>query len=159
MASHTLESCPPSKVYLSSGLPVTDLKSAQLNTLLLKSLLGEEIGDIKFYLFSSRSKHEGRIFRPRALHANSELLSKSSPYFADRKFFIVGSRDFRVIITRNSVLKEKKSLVDHAMFEFHEVHSYPRTTSHSEYGYEDDSDLDEAEETEEEENTTELQDV
>ncbi|KIM57525.1 hypothetical protein SCLCIDRAFT_1219363 [Scleroderma citrinum Foug A] len=118
---------------------MTDLKSARLNTLLLKSLLGEEIGDIKFYLFSSRSKHKGRIFRPRALHANSGLLSESLPYLAD-------------------LLKGKKSLADHAMFEFHGVDNYPWMTSHNEYGYEDDSDLDEAEETEEE-NTTKLQDV
>ena len=137
---------------------MTDLKSARLNTLLLKSLLGEEIGDIKFYLFSSRSKHKGRIFRPRALHANSGLLSESLPYLADCKFLIVGSRDFGVIITRISVLKGKKSLADHAMFEFHGVDNYPWMTSHNEYGYEDDSDLDEAEETEEE-NTTKLQDV
>ncbi|KAL4071473.1 hypothetical protein V8B97DRAFT_1917308 [Scleroderma yunnanense] len=110
--------------------------SAQVDTLLLKSLLGENIVDINFYAFSSRSKQKQKIFRPRALHANSKILSERSPCLAD-------------------LLSEKKCLTDHAMFEFQGAHNHPRMISFGEYGYDDDSDMED--EAMEDEGSTELQ--
>ncbi|KAL4077372.1 hypothetical protein J3A83DRAFT_4185784 [Scleroderma citrinum] len=115
---------------------MTDLKSAQVDMLLLKSLLGEDIIDIKFCLFSSRSKRGEKVFRPRALHANIRLLCENSPYFA-------------------SLLREKTRPLDHAMFEFR-GHNHPQMISDSEYGYNDDSDL-EDEDTENKESVAKLQ--
>ena len=78
---------------------MADLKSAQLDALVLKSLLGEDVVDIKFHLFSSRSKRKRRVFRPRALHANSKLLSENSTFLADCEFYVTEGLDFRLNIT------------------------------------------------------------
>lgn len=70
---------------LTSASAMAD-KFSQVDALLLKSLLGEDIIDIKFYIFSSRSKLKGKLVRPRILHANTKILSESSSRFSDREF-------------------------------------------------------------------------
>ncbi|KIM57529.1 hypothetical protein SCLCIDRAFT_28761 [Scleroderma citrinum Foug A] len=51
--------------------------------LLRQSLLSEELIDIHFHLFASRSKSSGSAVNVRTLHANAVLLKKSAKYFAD----------------------------------------------------------------------------
>lgn len=54
--------------------------------LLRTSLLSEELIDIRFHLFSGRSKSSARVRNPRTLHANAVLLKKSANYFMDRRY-------------------------------------------------------------------------
>ncbi|KAI6137904.1 hypothetical protein BKA82DRAFT_4163747 [Pisolithus tinctorius] len=51
--------------------------------LLRRSLLAEEIIDVHFHLFSSRSKSSKRVRHPRVLNSNTVLLKNSAKYFAD----------------------------------------------------------------------------
>ena len=53
--------------------------------LLRQSLLSEELIDIHFHLFASRSKSSGTAVNVRTLHANALILKKSAKYFADCK--------------------------------------------------------------------------
>ena len=60
-------------------------KQERIEEFLRKSLLGEELIDTQFHLFSARSAPSGRLTKPRVLCANNVLLAKSSKYFVDRK--------------------------------------------------------------------------
>lgn len=53
--------------------------------LVRKSLLGEELVNTQFHLFSARSSLSGQVMKPRVLCANNDLLAKSSKYFLDRE--------------------------------------------------------------------------
>ena len=61
-------------------------KQERIEEFLRKSLLGEELVNTQFHLFSARSS-SGRVVKPRALCANNVLLAKSSKYFLDRKYY------------------------------------------------------------------------
>ena len=71
----------------------------------------------------------------------------------------VSSYGLTGILTLNmgsiSVLSGKEPLVDHAMFEFREPHNHPGVISFSEYGYDNDSDLED--DIMEDKQSTELQ--
>ena len=49
-----------------------------------KFLLGEELINTQFHLFSARSAPSSRLTKPRVLCANNVLLVKSSKYFLGR---------------------------------------------------------------------------
>ncbi|KAI6038873.1 hypothetical protein EDC04DRAFT_3090475 [Pisolithus marmoratus] len=51
--------------------------------LLRRSLLEEDIVDVHFHLFSSRSKSSRRVLRPRMLNSNTTLLKNGAKYFTD----------------------------------------------------------------------------
>ncbi|KAF8837052.1 hypothetical protein BDN67DRAFT_244089 [Paxillus ammoniavirescens] len=55
----------------------------RIEELIRKSLLGEELINTQFHLFSARSISPGRVAKPRVLCANNVLLTKSSKYFLD----------------------------------------------------------------------------
>ena len=55
----------------------------RIEEFLRKSLLGEELVNTQFHLFSARSLSSGRVVKPRVLCANNVLLAKSSKYFLD----------------------------------------------------------------------------
>ena len=59
-------------------------KQERIEEFLRKSLLGEELVNTQFHLFSARSAPSGRVVKPRVLCANNVLLAKSSKYFLDR---------------------------------------------------------------------------
>ena len=61
-------------------------KLACKDEFLRKSLLGEELINTQFHLFSARSSPSGRVTKPRILCANNVLLVKSSKYFSDREW-------------------------------------------------------------------------
>ncbi|KIJ07650.1 hypothetical protein PAXINDRAFT_19175 [Paxillus involutus ATCC 200175] len=98
-------------------------KQAQLDTLLLKSLLGEELIHTQFYLFSSRSRKNETIGNPNVLCVNNVIAAQSSPYFAN-------------------LLNKEEGFSDAAIFDFDESQALHDATSFRDYGYEDDSDLD-----------------
>ncbi|KAI6038874.1 hypothetical protein EDC04DRAFT_1843815 [Pisolithus marmoratus] len=50
--------------------------------LLRRSLLAEEVIDVHFHLFTSRSKSSRRVLRPRMLNSSATLLKNSTIYFA-----------------------------------------------------------------------------
>ncbi|KIK82042.1 hypothetical protein PAXRUDRAFT_14935 [Paxillus rubicundulus Ve08.2h10] len=58
-------------------------KQERIEELIRKSLLGEELINTQFHLFSARSVSPGRVTKPRVLCANNVLLAKSSKYFLD----------------------------------------------------------------------------
>ncbi|KIJ57947.1 hypothetical protein HYDPIDRAFT_34652 [Hydnomerulius pinastri MD-312] len=58
-------------------------EQAPVELLLRKSLLGEELINTQFHLFSSRSKSSGKVSKPRTLCANNVLLTESAKYFLD----------------------------------------------------------------------------
>ena len=60
-------------------------KQERIEGLLRKSLLGEELVNTQFHLFSARSSPSGRVLKPRVLCANNALLAQSSKYFIDRR--------------------------------------------------------------------------
>jgi len=59
-------------------------KQGHIEELLRMSLLGEELVNTQFHVFSARSRSSGRVLKPRVLCANNLLLAKSSKYFLDR---------------------------------------------------------------------------
>ena len=59
-------------------------KQERIEEFLRKSLLGEEVINTQFHLFSARSVPSSRLTNPRVLCANNVLLAKHSKYFLDR---------------------------------------------------------------------------
>ena len=70
-------------------------KQERIEELLRKSLLGEELINTQFHLFSARSLPSGRVLKPRVLCANNVLLAKSSRYFLDCTSFLYKGRTLR----------------------------------------------------------------
>ncbi|KAF8124559.1 hypothetical protein EV363DRAFT_1435290 [Boletus edulis] len=99
-------------------------KQARIEEFMRKRLLGEELIDTQFHLFSARSPLAGRVLKPRALCANNVLLAKSSKYFLD--------------LLSTDIHPSHPSLADLA-----DDHDIPGSAPVDEYGYESDSDLDE----------------
>ena len=78
--------CLVTNVFLSDSLFTADTileppKSEHIEELLRKSLLGEEVVDTQFHLFSARSSRSGRVMKPRVVCGNNALLAKRSNYF------------------------------------------------------------------------------
>ena len=72
-------------MYFISGPTIDPSKLEGVEELLRKSLLGEELVNTQFLLFSARSPSSSRVMKPRVLCANNTLLAKSSKYFLDRE--------------------------------------------------------------------------
>ncbi|KAF9237963.1 hypothetical protein BU15DRAFT_62811 [Melanogaster broomeanus] len=103
-------------------------KQAHLDTLLLKSLLGEELIHTEFYLFSSRSCRKKTIGNPRVLCINNVIAAQSSDYFA-------------------KLLNKEEGFSDTGVFDLEGSHRPDDgIISFGDYGYEDDSDLDDEDE-------------
>ncbi|KAF8834945.1 hypothetical protein BDN67DRAFT_503869 [Paxillus ammoniavirescens] len=98
-------------------------KQAQLDTLLLKSLLGEELIHTQFHLFSSRSCKNETIGNPRVLCVNNVIAAQSSSYFAN-------------------LLNKEEGFSDAAIFDLDDSQGLHDMISFGDYGYENDSDLD-----------------
>ncbi|KAF9228261.1 hypothetical protein BS17DRAFT_773370 [Gyrodon lividus] len=98
-------------------------KQERIEELLRKSLLGEELINTQFHLFSARSVSSGRVVNPRVLCANNVLLIKSSKYFLD-------------------LLASKTMLFDPSLIHVADNDEVPSSTQIDDYGYESDSDLD-----------------
>ena len=63
-------------------------KQERIEEFLRKSLLGEQLINTQFHLFSATSSVPScRLTQPRVLCANNILLAKSSKYFLDCKWF------------------------------------------------------------------------
>ncbi|KAG1752163.1 hypothetical protein EDB19DRAFT_1095255 [Suillus lakei] len=105
-----------------------DKERMSLNALLRKSLIGQPLTNIQFYLFSTRSKRQGNVAKLQPLFADDETLTSSSEYF--------------------SGLLSEKTLNDPALVELQDHHP-EGGISLDEYGYASDSDFDEEEEGEE----------
>ncbi|KAI6102940.1 hypothetical protein F5141DRAFT_239701 [Pisolithus sp. B1] len=61
----------------------TAVTPAWTEDLLRRSLLAEDIFDVHFHLFSSRSKSSRKVLHPRMLNSNTLLLKNSAKYFVD----------------------------------------------------------------------------
>ncbi|KAG1808002.1 uncharacterized protein BJ212DRAFT_1385004 [Suillus subaureus] len=55
---------------------------ALIEALLMKSILGQELVDTKFHIFSGRSAHPRKVIRLQALSANDVVLTARSEFFA-----------------------------------------------------------------------------
>ncbi|KIJ59615.1 hypothetical protein HYDPIDRAFT_118398 [Hydnomerulius pinastri MD-312] len=106
-------------------------KQSGIEELLRKSLLGEELINTQFHLFSARSTSSGRAIAPRVLCANNALLTESSKYFLD--------------LLSSEGKPSDTSLIDIDIAENEKV---PSGTPIDDYGYESDSDLDDEEQPE-----------
>ena len=73
--------------YATTGLTLDPGKLEGIEELLRKFLLGEELVNTQFHLFSARSSASGRVTKPRVICANNDLLAKSSKYFLHRECF------------------------------------------------------------------------
>ncbi|KAI9458727.1 hypothetical protein HD554DRAFT_2298928 [Boletus coccyginus] len=98
-------------------------KLARIGELLTKSLLGEDLVNTQFHLFSARSSSSGRVMKPRVLCANNALLAKSSKYFSD-------------------LLSSDIYLSDPSLVDLTGDNDIPSDARVGEYGYESDSDFD-----------------
>ncbi|KAL4077373.1 hypothetical protein J3A83DRAFT_4368692 [Scleroderma citrinum] len=108
--------------------------------LLRQSLLSEELIDVRFHLFSSRSKTSRKAVNPRTLHANAVLLKKSANYFAD----LLGPE----MSPSGTVLMDVK--LDDEIFS---------GLALGDYGYESDSDLEDEDNDEDEDEESENKDI
>ncbi|KIJ59611.1 hypothetical protein HYDPIDRAFT_33051 [Hydnomerulius pinastri MD-312] len=120
---------------------------AQIDTLLLKSLLGEELIHTQFYLFSSRSIKKGTLRKPRVLCVNNTIVTQSLPYFAKRGSLTL-NKAFVTEFDSLVVLATNEETSDAAIFEFPEGHDLYDEMPLGHYGYEDDSDLDDEDDDE-----------
>ncbi|KAG9310050.1 hypothetical protein JVU11DRAFT_10093 [Chiua virens] len=99
-------------------------KQERIEEFMRKSLLGEEVINTQFHLFSARSSVSGRVVEPRVLCANNDLLAKSSKYFLD-------------------LLSSDVDPSDTSMFDLFDENEVPNDLRIDDYGYGSDSDLDE----------------
>ncbi|KAI9458730.1 hypothetical protein HD554DRAFT_2029541 [Boletus coccyginus] len=97
-------------------------KQERIEELLRKSLLGEELINTQFHLFSARSSPSGQVLKPRVLCANNVLLAKSSTYFLD--------------LLSTDINPSDPSLVD-----LTDDNDVPSSARIDDYGYASDSDL------------------
>ncbi|KAF8450976.1 hypothetical protein L210DRAFT_691505 [Boletus edulis BED1] len=94
-----------------------------LEGLVKKLLLGEELVNTQFHLFSAKSPTSGHVMKPRVLCANNALLAQSSTYFMDLLSRDISSSDpsFVDLVGDNDI---------------------PSDAPIDDYDYESDSDLD-----------------
>ncbi|KAG6369519.1 hypothetical protein JVT61DRAFT_14317 [Boletus reticuloceps] len=102
-------------------------KQQRIEEFLRKSLLGEELINTQFHLFSSRSVPSSRLTKPRALCANNVLLAKSSTYFVD-------------------LLSSDLNSSDGSLSDITDANDVPSHIQIDDYGYGSDSDLDDDDE-------------
>ncbi|KAG6377271.1 hypothetical protein JVT61DRAFT_15054 [Boletus reticuloceps] len=102
-------------------------KQQRIEEFLRKSLLGEELINTQFHLFSSRSVPSSRLTKPRALCANNVLLTKSSTYFVD-------------------LLSSDLNSSDGSLSDITDANDVPSHIQIDDYGYGSDSDLDDDDE-------------
>ncbi|KAH0826789.1 hypothetical protein J3R83DRAFT_5207 [Lanmaoa asiatica] len=98
-------------------------KQERIEEFLRKSLLGEELINTQFHLFSARSIPSSRLTKPRVLCANNVLLAKSSKYFLD-------------------LLSSDINPSDPSMVDLTDGNDVPSNVPIDDYGYGSDSDLD-----------------
>jgi hypothetical protein len=60
---------------------------ALVEALLMKSILGQELVDTKFHIFSGRSAHLRKVTQLQVLSANDVVLTARSDFFAECKLF------------------------------------------------------------------------
>ncbi|KAI5984607.1 hypothetical protein EDD15DRAFT_2375063 [Pisolithus albus] len=101
-------------------LPSTSDTTLRMETLLRKLLLGKDVDEVHFYLFSRRSN--SRVLHPRVLNADATLLESSSKYFTDLFSSDAISSDTAVMNVKTPDM-------------------IPDGIDQNEYGYESDSDL------------------
>ncbi|KAG1722910.1 hypothetical protein EDB19DRAFT_1765883, partial [Suillus lakei] len=99
---------------------------ALVEALLMKSILGQELIDTKFHLFSGRSAHSRKVTRLQALSANDVVLTARSEFFAELSSRTGPSDATFVDFDGSSALEDSIALDD--------------------YGYASDSDLEDDEE-------------
>lgn len=107
--------------HTSAAIPIPSLpptmsdssKQDRIEELLRKSLLGEELVDTQFHLYSARSSPSGRILKPRVLCANNVLLAKSSTYFLNRRCRLLDGRSWLMRVDSVELGRESvRSIVD-----------------------------------------------
>ncbi|KAH0826790.1 hypothetical protein J3R83DRAFT_5209 [Lanmaoa asiatica] len=98
-------------------------KQERVEEFLRNSLLGEELVNTQFHLYSARSSPSGRVLKPRVLCANNVLLAKSSKYFLD--------------LLSSDINPSDPSLID-----LTDDNDVPSNALIDDYGYGSDSDLD-----------------
>ncbi|KAI6135355.1 hypothetical protein EV401DRAFT_1899745 [Pisolithus croceorrhizus] len=110
----------------------TAVTPAWTEDLLRRSLLAEDIFDVHFHLFSSRSKSSRKVLHPRMLNSNTLLLKNSAKYFVDLFSSETIPSDLQTVAVETS-----DTIFDELPLD--------------EYGYESDSDLeDEQDESDDE---------
>ncbi|KAI9452035.1 hypothetical protein HD554DRAFT_2200073 [Boletus coccyginus] len=102
-------------------------KQDHIEEFLRKSLLGEELVNTQFHLFSARSVSSSRLTKPRVLCANNVLLAKSSKYFLE-------------------LLGSDVNPSDGSLSDLTDANDVPSRVQIDDYGYGSDSDLDDDEE-------------
>ncbi|KAF8124553.1 hypothetical protein EV363DRAFT_1586821 [Boletus edulis] len=108
-------------------MSLVDSGKQRIEEFLRKSLLGEELINTQFHLFSSRSVPSSRLTKPRALGANNVLLAKSSKYFVD-------------------LLSSDLNSSDGSLSDITDANDVPSHIQIDDYGYGSDSDLDDDDE-------------
>ncbi|KAF8546932.1 hypothetical protein OG21DRAFT_1490677 [Imleria badia] len=104
--------------------PILDPRKAEcIEELLRKSLLGEELVDTQFHLFSARSTQSGHVTKPRIVYANNALLAQRSKYFLD--------------LLSSDINPSDPSLIDVTGDD-----DIPSSARMDNYGYDSDSDID-----------------
>ncbi|KAG9310048.1 hypothetical protein JVU11DRAFT_10091 [Chiua virens] len=97
-------------------------KLERIHEFLRKSLLGQELINTQFHLFSARSATSRRLTKPRVLCANNVLLAKNSKYFL-------------------GLLSSDVSPTDPSLSDLTDNHDVPNNVSIDDYDYASDSDL------------------
>ncbi|KAG2143602.1 hypothetical protein DEU56DRAFT_979293 [Suillus clintonianus] len=99
---------------------------ALVEALLMKLLLGQELIDTKFHLFSGRSAHQRRVTRLQALSANDVVLTARCNFFAE--------------------ISSRAGSPDTTFVDFDGSSAFEDGIALDDYGYASDSDLDDEEE-------------
>ena len=138
---------PQSPSHHSSTSPMSDPSTQErIEALLRKSLLGEELINTQFHLFSGRSLPSGRVLKPRVLCANNLLLAKRSTFFLDCecRLFAKDERAFDGVAYGATVLSTdiQPSDSDPSLVDLTDDKDVPSHARIDEYGYGSDSDLD-----------------
>lgn len=98
---------------------------ALIEALLMKSILGQDLVDTKFHLFSSRSAHSRKVSRLQSLSANDVVLAACSDFFAE--------------------LSSRTGLPDATFVDFEGGSALEDGMALDDYGYASDSDLEDDE--------------
>lgn len=98
---------------------------ALVEALLMKSILGQELVDTKFHLFSARSVHSRKVSRPQALSGNDVVLAARSDFFAE--------------------LSSRTGPPDATLVDFDDSSAFEDGMALDDYGYASDSDLEDDE--------------
>ena len=111
----------------------TEFPIASLQEALAASITSGSFTDTAYYLFSRRTVN-GRVGHPRAVYASSRVLKAAAEHFDARRFFLLKARGVVINPDSGAELSGGFSTNDEIPVET------------ADYGYDSDSDLDEAEE-------------